>query len=305
MKKERTAMERSTIDSGLIESMAKWFTTGESLLAMIFALAVLIVTLRIIYRPRRDSLSVKLLGSLMVISLSFGADHPIIYGLGIFIIAALITELHFIEKLGALIWRRKEHQQYLLQKATVEEVENKRKKELKIKEDEMPDETQSLDSQHNPWNVYNKPPNSNRLLMEEAQKFHVAVHRALQSGKGPFGAHELKEEITLSDRFSQLTLDALLISLYHHYVIEIRYFRLRDDLKEALPEVEQMALAYRNYLIERHNRNSVTPVLIVPRHLNVPNVFLGTLILRYDLETDQFHNEDRAIKILEAWQKAQ
>ena len=51
-----------------------------------------------------------------------------------------------------------------------------------------------------------------------------------------------------------------------------------------------MALAYRNYLIEHHNRNNVTPVLIVPRHLNVPNVFLGTLILRYDLEADQFHN---------------
>ena len=66
-----------------------------------------------------------------------------------------------------------------------------------------------------------------------------------------------------------------------------------------------MALAYRNYLIERHNRNSVTPALIVPRHLNVPNVFLGMLVLRYGLETDQSHNEDRAIKILEAWQKAE
>lgn len=66
-----------------------------------------------------------------------------------------------------------------------------------------------------------------------------------------------------------------------------------------------MALAYRNYLIERYNPNSATPVLIVSRHLNVPNVFLGTLVLRYDLEADQFHNEDRAIKILEAWQKAE
>jgi hypothetical protein len=297
-------MEKSTADSGMIESMAKWFTTGESLLAMIFALAALIVTLRIIYSPRRDSLSIKLLGSLMVLSLSFGANHPIIYGFSIFIIAALITELHFIEKLGALVWRRKEHHQYLLQKATAEEVENKRKGELRIKEEEIKDEAQPLYGQHEPWDVYNKPPDPNRLLKEEAHNFHVAVHRALQSGKGPFGTHELKEELTISDRFSQLTLDALLISHYHHYVIEIRYFRFRDDLKQALPEVEQMALAYRNYLIERHNRNNVTPILIVPRHLNVPNVFLGTLILRYDLEADQFHNEDRAIKILEAWQKA-
>ncbi|MZH02574.1 MAG: hypothetical protein F3745_04025 [Nitrospinae bacterium] len=298
-------MENSTVDSRTIESMAKWFTTGESLLAMIFALAALIITLRIIYRPRKDSLSVKLLGSIMVISLCFGANHPAVYGLGIFIIATLVTELHFIEKLGALVWRRKEHQQYLLQKATSEEVESKRRKELKISEEELPNETQSLDDEHNPWSVYNKPLNPNRLLMEEAHKFHVAVHRALQSGKGPFGSHELKEEITISDRFNQLTMDALIISPYHHYVIEIRYFRFRDDLKQALPEVEQMALSYRNYLIERHNRNNVTPVIIVPRHLNVPNVFLGTLILRYDLEADQFHNEDRAIKILEAWQKAE
>lgn len=151
-------MEKTTTDSEMIESMAKWFTTGESLLAMIFALAVLIVTLRIIYRPRQDPLSVRLLGSLMVISLSFSANHPVIYGLGIFIIATLITELHFIEKLGVLIWRRKEHQQYLLQKATAEEVESKRKKELKIEADEMRDETQPLDGQLDPWDIYNKPP---------------------------------------------------------------------------------------------------------------------------------------------------
>ena len=139
----------------------------------------------------------------MVIALSFGANHPIVYGLSIFIIAALITELHFIEKLGALVWRRKEHHQYLLQKATAEEVENKRKIELKIKAEEIPKETPSLHGQHEPWDVYKKPPDPNHLLMEEAHKFHVAVHRALQSGKGPFGTHELKEEITVSDRFSQ------------------------------------------------------------------------------------------------------
>ena len=298
-------MEKSAEDSEMIASMAKWFTTGEPLLAMIFALAALIVTLRIIYRPHKDSLSIKLLGSLMVMALSFGASHPIIYGFSIFIIAALITELHFIEKLGALIWRRKEHHQYLLLKATAEEVENKPTVELKIKEDELPDETQSFYNQHEPWDIYNKPPDPKSLLIEEAHNFHVAVHRALQSGKGPFGTHELKEEITVSDRFSQLTLDALIISPYHHYVIEIRYFRYRDEIKQALPEVEQMALAYRNYLMERHIRKNVTPIIIVPRQLNVPNVFLGTLVLRYDLEADQFHNEGRAIKILEAWQKAE
>ena len=34
-------MEKSIADSGMVESMGKWFTTGESLLAMIFALAAL------------------------------------------------------------------------------------------------------------------------------------------------------------------------------------------------------------------------------------------------------------------------
>ena len=41
-------MEKSIADSGMVESMGKWFATGESLLAMIFALAVLIETFRII-----------------------------------------------------------------------------------------------------------------------------------------------------------------------------------------------------------------------------------------------------------------
>jgi hypothetical protein len=38
----RITMEKSTVDSGTIESMAIWFATGESLLATIFALAALI-----------------------------------------------------------------------------------------------------------------------------------------------------------------------------------------------------------------------------------------------------------------------
>ncbi len=44
----------------------------------------------------------------------------------------------------------------------------------------MRDKSQSLYGQHEPWGFYNKPPDPNRLLMEEAHKFHVAVHRTLQ-----------------------------------------------------------------------------------------------------------------------------
>ena len=61
-------MEKSIADSGMVESMGKWFTTGESLLAMIFALAALIVTLRIILTVPGEILC---LSSCLVVSWSF------------------------------------------------------------------------------------------------------------------------------------------------------------------------------------------------------------------------------------------
>ncbi len=286
-------------------SISRWFPTIESVLVAFFALAALIAAMRLMRKPYQRPLEIKLLGSVMVIALAYGADHPIIYGFAVFVVAALITDLHFVEKLGALFGKRKPHFQYLLQPATQEEITTKLESKFQQNEDKEKWHPDAFLYQDRRWKL---SPEGNVITKEtflaEAIQFHNAVHRALNDGKGPFAVRELKENVTLSDRFSQLTYDVIVVSPYHHYMVEVRYLQARDDLKKNLPEVERMVMAYRGYLAERNDRAGVTPIVVVPRTVNVSNVFLGMLVLKFDLQTHQFYNETRAVNILEAWEKA-
>ncbi|KMP10527.1 hypothetical protein UR09_05945 [Candidatus Nitromaritima sp. SCGC AAA799-A02] len=288
-------------------SIYRWFPSIESVITAFFALASLTVALRLMRRPFQSPLEIKLLGSLMTIGLAFGADHPAIYGFALIVVAILITDLKFLEKLGVLFGRQKPNYQYLLQPATPEEIAAKLESEFQqssIEEGEKwhPDSFLYRDKS---WTMNSEGTlQIKEFFLEEAAHFHDTIHRALKQGKGPFSIRELKEKITLSDRFSQLTFDVIVVSPYHHYVAEVRYIQHRDDLKKQLPQIERMVMAYRGYLSERNNNAGVTPIVIIPRKVNVANVFLGMLVLKFDPMADKFHNENEVIRILEAWEKA-
>lgn len=57
----------------------------------------------------------KLIGSLLIVSLSFAANSAAVYTLAIIIIATLVTELKFIEMILALIWNRDRYLDYRME----------------------------------------------------------------------------------------------------------------------------------------------------------------------------------------------
>lgn len=70
---------------------------------------------KIRFETRTKSLYTPTVGTCFVIVLAIAADNPYIYGLSVIIIATLITELEFLEKVMALFWNRKDYWDYRAQ----------------------------------------------------------------------------------------------------------------------------------------------------------------------------------------------
>ena len=97
---------------------------ASSVLAQVFGVVGLAWML--IYSILSTELSkVKLIGSGLVLSLAFAANNVWTYGLSIFVVATLVTELQFLEKLAAMFTNRDKYWEYLAQKSTPEQTVQK------------------------------------------------------------------------------------------------------------------------------------------------------------------------------------
>ena len=72
------------------------------------ALVALLMSILMIVRGN-GQIATQLLGSLLVMAISFSAQNVIVYTFAVLVIATLVTELHFLEKIAALMWNRKEY----------------------------------------------------------------------------------------------------------------------------------------------------------------------------------------------------
>ena len=78
-------------------------------LACILAIGVMFAAICCVFRPPQQLSSVKLLGSLMVLTLAFAANDEFTYPLAIFITATQMTNLNFLENLAALFTKDKNY----------------------------------------------------------------------------------------------------------------------------------------------------------------------------------------------------
>lgn len=72
-----------------------------------------------------ESSKIKLIGSGLVLSLAFASNNVWTYALSIFIVATLVTELQFLEKLAAMFTNRDKYWDYLAKQSTPEESKQK------------------------------------------------------------------------------------------------------------------------------------------------------------------------------------
>lgn len=104
----------------------------------------------------KKSFIIPLIGVSFIVALAIISDNPFIYALSIIIIATLITELEFLEKLMALLWNRPAYWQYqellvaakLPQQTTVGS--SKDKKQLEGLDKKLEKEDEKTEKQINP-----------------------------------------------------------------------------------------------------------------------------------------------------------
>lgn len=87
-----------------VNSLAE-ISKAASWLGVIFSITALLIAVVIICRSERGT-GIKLLGAIFVTGLCFAANNWSAYLLGIFIVATLVTELEFLEKLAAIFCER-------------------------------------------------------------------------------------------------------------------------------------------------------------------------------------------------------
>lgn len=275
--------------------------SAATALTTMIAVAVLLLTITMIFWPRSHASAIKLLGSLMVLALAFGANNGGVYALGIFIVATLVTELDFLEKLAAIFWNREKYWEYRLRKASPPEVDAKRKAEIQEElaaEEPIPETVEAL-----PEGVKPTPQTDHAQAMHTGLFFERSVIDALAAGRGPFAPAIINSSLKVVTRLgSSQIYDAIVETPGIHYVVEVKYGKRPSSLINAMNQLKLSIPTYINYLFERRIPTKVVPVAIVPSDINAPDLFHDWLtVLKFDMESLQFTNEDGFKKAVERY----
>jgi hypothetical protein len=263
-----------------------------------FALVGLIVAAVCIFFPRPQSVSIKLLGSLMILALAFAANNGFVYPLAIFIVATLVTDLDFLEKIAALFWNRDKYWEYRMGQTTPSEVETRVANEA---QQEAAAESSTATEAGTEKAPTRPDQNAMASFIENAISFERAVQNALIAGQAPFSPARINTNRKIISSSGVVDLDGIIETPTADYVVEIKYSKRPHVLLNALAAVERGARAYRAYLNERGIVKKVIPVAIIPAGVATPSLFRGVMpVLQYDSAEQKFVNQQEFLEAVQA-----
>jgi hypothetical protein len=274
--------------------------TDTKLIASLFAIVGLITGIILMFKSDRK-LVTQLLGAILVVSISFSAHNAAVYTISVFVIATLVTELQFLEKIAALIWNRKEYWEYLTGSASKEDVEEKARNEVdaQLEKESIAgaDEAESVEEVDEPptgitdTEEQSLPMDRNQLV-QQALQFERSVLSSLERGNIPFSYKSFLKELRISGSGSGrgLIIDGVIETKDVHYLIEVKNIIRPSALVNALHQIESYKATYVNYLRERNISVAVQPLIIIPKEANAPSNFRGIPIVKYSTGTKEFFN---------------
>lgn len=273
------------------------FTDTKSI-ASLFAIVGLVTGIVLMYKSDRK-LVTQLLGAILVVSISFSSDNDVVYIISVFVIATLVTELQFLEKIAALIWNRKEYWEYLTGKASKEDIEEKTRSEVdeQLEKESIAgaDEVESVEEVEEPpagiTDTEEPSPIMDRIqLVQQALQFERAVLSSLNRGNIPFSHKSFLNELRISGSGRDVIIDGVIETKDVHYLIEVKNVIRPSDLINTVHQIESYKTTYENYLRERNISVAVQPLIIVPEEANTPTIFRGVPIAKYNSSTKEFFN---------------
>lgn len=222
-----------------------------------------------------------------------------VYTISVFVIATLVTELQFLEKIAALIWNRKEYWEYLKGKASKDDIEEKAQSEVdeQLEKESIAgaDEAESVEEvEEPPVGITDteelKTPIDRNQLVQQALQFERSVLSALDRGKIPFTYKSFLNELRISGSGRDVIIDGVIETKDVHYLIEVKNVIRPSALINAVHQIESYKATYENYLRERNISVAVQPLIIVPEEANAPTNFRGIPIAKYNPSTKEFFN---------------
>ncbi|WP_299710360.1 hypothetical protein [uncultured Tenacibaculum sp.] len=294
-----------------MQFLQEFFETFK--IADLFAFSGLVMLIFLAFGSKPKT-KIQLVGSLFVMSISLYADSVVVYTIAIFIIATLVTELEFLEKIAALIWNRKEYWTYLQGKAKNNEIEDKTKKQI---EDDLSneqiddvDEVESIDEPEiipkGIADVLSIPKHDDpAVLVHQALNFERTVLQKLNKKTIPFKFNRLKRKVHLTSNRVRYIVDVIIETKDTHYVIEVKKTDKMLYIEAANTELNSYVDLYRNYLDERNISVEIQPLIIVPKNKNLPENVNDTPIIQYDFQSQSFLNFKSDYLETEYWNKTQ
>lgn len=240
-------------------------------------------------------MKVKLLGSLFVMAISFSTDNPAVHVIAVFVIATLVTELEFLEKLAALIWNRKEYWDYKITTAGASDIKEKitREVEAEILEALEIDDVESIGV------VENEPEG----LMEISQAVTKNIDKddvikatltteaeILMEFRRQLRGKKITLELRILSENSRSIIDAIVETPNVHYIVEAKSKKTKLILSKAVEQLDRYRKEYQQYLKERKIDVNIQTAILIPSSDDHLSEFRGIPVIQYDKPTNSFSN---------------
>jgi hypothetical protein len=269
------------------------FASLGPLLAGLLTMVGTLAAVMLMVVNRRTDLSVKLTGSILVLAMSFAAQNGFVYAIGVFVIATLVTELQFLEKLAALIWNRKEYWDYL-SKASPREVQEKiARDEAEIAEVLPRRSAPELNENNTDATDTTRDKTGGGPATASGYHFHRAVISALQSDLNPISALGIRSDVKIKDGGRDVIIDALIETSSTFYIVEIKAGSSPRLLNKAVAQVKrQIEELFPLLAARRFAAYPVRGIIIIPPNPDAPINVDGVPVLQFDMERKQFVNRE-------------
>jgi len=231
--------------------------------------------------------STKLIGSGLVLGMAFAANHVVTYGLSIFIVATLVTELHFLEKIAALFWDRDKYWEHLQKQSPAAIAEKAEKEAQEIQQSPSEEDKPAMDvvraaaTVSGPVGaaVYGATSSLAQKLMQTEDR----VLDGLVLAGGPFEGGELLKNYAVRYGATYAEFDAIIRFSDTHYVIELKQGDSIRNANFAIRQIRDRVPAYTKVLHRQNIDVSVRPVVILPKTINKKAVDpMGALLYTFD-----------------------
>lgn len=209
--------------------------------------------------------------------------------LGIFIVATLVTELEFLEKLAAIFWNRKEYWEYLTKRASPAEVDRKLEREAR----EQAVENQPLEGEQM------RQADSNTT--EVHARFERAALDALEASTSPLRLTKLHRNILILGPNTRLVVDAVGEASGATYVIEVKFARRLRDWQRVADQLSRYADAFLVVRRQEGRDDEIRKIVIVPTGGFLEHKIGDAAVLQFDMELGSFANAREVRDLFPEW----